>query len=228
MFFVGDSHGDWDRVLIGICKYGGSMMNLIIVGDTGNGYAPWAKDMETLEEVNDNLKVYDTHVWVCRGNHDDPKYFDGRLDDKFSHLHFMKDYEEKVIEGQNVLFVGGAFSIDRAMRIMGKNCWEDEIFVLKETDAEPDIVVTHTAPAFCNPPAHFDAIPILGTDERFDAQFVVQERLDCTKLYEQLKKKPQLWVYGHFHQHYFQKYDDTEFRGLAIMEFHEYRKGDLD
>ena len=229
MYFLGDPHGHWAGILAKICNVSiPERSNIIIPGDAGNGFAPLSRELENLQDVEDNLRIYNVHVWMCRGNHDDPKFFDGSMDLKFPHIHFVKDYEVVEIEGMRVLFVGGATSIDRALRREGISWWPNEVFELRETDAEPDIVVTHTAPSFCQPMALAHQIPILGTDDRSDVHLVVEERELCKQLYENLKKKPRLWVYGHFHNHYFQVYDKTEFRGLAIMELFEFTKDDLD
>lgn len=209
MFVVGDPHGNWKGIIAWMRRYNIRNANLIVPGDMLLGYHP-IDDMVELRELNEEAENRNIHIHICRGNHDNPKYFDGTVT-QFSHIHFHPDYSVVEIEGQQVLFVGGALSPDISVRTVDVDYWVDEGFVLKETDAEPDIVVTHTAPTFVDPHV------IGGWGER-----LIVERHQVSQLYHQLKKKPKLWIYGHFHDHYVQIHEQTKFLCLGIMEFWEY------
>jgi UDP-2,3-diacylglucosamine pyrophosphatase LpxH len=172
-------------------------------------------------------------MYVIRGNHDNPDWFDGAL--KFSNLILLRDYSVVDIDGYKVLFVGGGISIDRLPRLAqymsGANrqtWWHDETFPLEEDKLiqyeNIDMVVTHSAPDFIFP---------YGVDAPIVNEFAHQdknlkrdlrgERADLTRMYEILKMKNTIkhWVYGHFHTSSDLEYEHTRFRLLNIGEFYE-------
>lgn len=98
----------------------------------------------------------------------------------------MKINEEKF------LLMGGANSIDRHLRIEGKNWWSyeqptreemDNFFSLLE-DERPEIVVTHEAPASVN----------LGENNREN-----KVAIDFDNVITHSNHMPRKWYYGHHH-----------------------------
>lgn len=217
MYFLGDPHGDWRGIIFLLRLHHIRDAILVILGDMGVGFLSVIKEMEELKLFDSQLRDLNIQVYVVRGNHDKPSYFTCNWDNTFTNIHFQADYSVVELEGMQVLFVGGAHSIDHAVRILDVNLWADEDFVFQETDAEPDIVVSHIPPAFVLP----------TVNPKYGEKTIVERHL-CSKLYDHLKKKPKLWMYGHYHDHYYTYYEDTQFRGLAIMELYEYRKSDAE
>lgn len=219
VFIVGDLHGNWAHLEWTIKHRQLKKCHFIQVGDFGVGYRPSA-DIELLKELNSFLAEHNCHLWVIRGNHDDPLYFDGKF--HYSNLKLMKDYSTEIIEDKKFLFCGGAISIDRhyslnKMQIaasLGLNqpCyWYDEPFVYDEEKLKQikdvDIVITHSAPEWCHPQN-------AGGFNNFVKQFfeddlnleneLLEERRKLSKFFNALYENGnpmELHFYGHFHDY---------------------------
>jgi DNA repair exonuclease SbcCD nuclease subunit len=180
-------------------------------------------------------------IYGIRGNHDNPHWFDGGID--MTNLKLLPDYTFLTLEGKGILGVGGAVSIDRKPRInenesnirygSDKRCWwPGEKFVLDEDklkDLDPgtvDIVVTHTAPAFCWPRNDNGFAPIVEDFARIDGKLKTElliERGKLNEMYQILNKNQSLdkWFYGHFHRHEITLEGSTEFILLDINQLYE-------
>ena len=147
--FLGDIHGDHSAI------YQWHMLNeksfLVQVGDLGIGFHDWRNK---LDKLNNRLVQKDNHVYVIRGNHDDPQYwYSSPL--SYSHIHFVRDNTVLELCGKKILCIGGGISIDRCDRLENmvtsgrKTYWIDEVLVydpslptiLEKHDV--DIVATH-------------------------------------------------------------------------------------
>ena len=122
MFILGDTHGNFTylRYLINTI---GKKGPIIQVGDFGmnNNVNP----MEALlYGLNKLLGEIGTKLYVIRGNHDNPYFWQGNH--IYENIQLLPDYTIKEVEGKRVLFVGGATSIDRKVNA---NYWADEKFV---------------------------------------------------------------------------------------------------
>lgn len=237
MIFIGDTHGI-RPVFEVIDKNKIENSNLIHVGDFGLGFEEITKDVNNLKILDEMLIETNNYLYVIRGNHDNPIFWDkskGLNLPKFHNLRLVDDYTAIPIEGKLILFVGGAISIDRTFRVDDRpypSWWKDEEFKLNKdsrfTPNNIDIVVTHTAPHFCMPIS--DDVPIVnnyhaiekqhGNDLKSDLKI---ERHNLTQLYETIIKwsKPKLWFYGHFHTSYDREIDGIRFIGLSINELKE-------
>jgi Icc-related predicted phosphoesterase len=191
MIFLGDTHGNWNILFYRIIQRDIRDVTIYHVGDIGIGFTKPVNEMNNLTKYNEDFKERNIIFYGIRGNHDDPKYFDGSID--MSNLKLLPDYTVVEIEGKNVLGVGGAVSIDRVPRMRddainikygsSKRCWwEGERFKLDIDKAQAmrdiDIVVTHTAPEFCTP-MNFEGFPPIV--ERF-ASDDLELKSDLTKL----------------------------------------------
>jgi predicted phosphodiesterase len=218
----------------------------IHVGDFGIGFTKPSKELGRLEVWNDFLKSTNNVMYVIRGNHDDPSYFNDKefFDYDQSNIKFMPDYSVIEVEGKKILGVGGATSIDRVPRIAANHdsikygsskrfWWSDEVFKLDVEKAESirdvDIVVTHTCPNFVSPIVVKNNWPyivkqFLPDDPMLEAQ-LVKEREDVGELCNILRRNNniQYWFYGHFHQEYLTNDGACLFRGLEISQLYEHR-----
>jgi hypothetical protein len=124
--------------------------------------------------------------------------------------------------GSRILIIGGAYSVDKAMRSPHLSWWpQEEITVADEVRCEAagkvDVVLSHDAPNS----AYVAALAqILGDaqqthlgwkcDERFPGarpnRMALEAILDACR--------PRLWVHGHYHQHYVAQAKDCQFIGL--------------
>ena len=114
------------------------------------------------------------------------------------------------LNGKNILFIGGAESIDKSFRIMGKSWWPQELLRRDEIDhildiEEPiDIIVSHTPHSFIIKKMYYGILLIKDP---------VAEFLEVA--YE--KFKPKLWFSGHLHNNTIINYEDTEFCVLDMF-----------
>jgi len=243
LLFLGDIHGNFNYVKWYIKAHKIKDCTIYQVGDFGIGFTNEFNDMNTLGDLNKFLKEYNIQMYVIRGNHDNPKFFDGHLANHFDNLHLLADYTVIDIEGTKILGVGGAISVDRRPRMREQLeyaranrdielYWYDEVFVLDEeklkTFENIDIVVTHTAPDFCMPVnknGFGHLVQTFAQDDKKLYDDLRQERDLVTKMCNILKEKnkPDYWFYGHFHTDWFGNIEGVNYRLLAINEMYEYK-----
>jgi hypothetical protein len=178
---------------------------------------------------------------MFRGNHDDPKYFNGTFA-KYKHLHLIPDYTVvEVIGIANVLCIGGAASIDRTYRISeelrskNKLYWGDaELPVydpekLNEINSKYadnlQIIATHSCPTFAYPTTKQNISYWLLIDKDLD-ETLDNERHTMDQIFDNLYEHQSFitdWYYGHFHEHKIQRHYDINFRLCDCAEMNEFR-----
>jgi UDP-2,3-diacylglucosamine pyrophosphatase LpxH len=196
------------------------------VGDFGIGFK-FQKSNQALEKLQNFMAKTHNHLWVVRGNHDDPSFFQGQH--QWSHLRLLTDYYYCQINGRGFLFIGGAVSIDRKSRRgyltgLGEGDWwfEEEVFynpLIKDLKGI-NVVVSHTAPPcallphIANMDKQFFQLEVLIRED------VLKEKAVMTQIYEELKVNNSLetWLFGHFHHSYQKQIADTNFIQLGIQE----------
>jgi predicted phosphodiesterase len=243
LLFLGDIHGNFKIVKYYISIYDIKDANIIQLGDFGVGFESFNKEKKDLEFVNYFLVKNNVHLWAIRGNHDFKPYFDK---DPFglSNIHLVSDYSVLNLSGKNILFVGGAISIDREWRYTndqrrgdysikpGQSWWKDEIFTLDKdkisTLRNIDIVVTHTCPSYCSTTGKniFDPFVkkiIKDTGDINLKDELIEERQQLDDLFYLLKLNNNIKYayYGHFHKSECIEHDGTKFRLLGINELWE-------
>lgn len=227
LLFCGDIHS----VIDVIPKYLKNMelTNCAVfqVGDFGIGFDNEHKENRRMDYLNERMKNYNSDLYVIRGNHDNPKYFDGTYN--LSNLFLLKDYSEVEINYLNILCIGGAISIDRTKRKgywdekKTHDYWKDESIVFDEERLKGfrdiDIVVTHSAPSFCYPLSSGGIEKWIDKDEELNNDVLV-ERHNLSMMYEILSKNNKIfeWYNGHFHKSTTSYLNDTKFIGLNINE----------
>jgi Icc-related predicted phosphoesterase len=242
---IGDIHGDFDLLKDRVKNYELSNTILFQVGDFGVGFRyndprEPKKENKRLKDLNDFLKKRNIFLYVIRGNHDNPMFFDGNHN--LANLIFMKDYDVVEVGRFTYIGIGGATSVDRKSnhhfksyrgnnhpgRREGIDWWgvgekvsynEDKL----EKIAGIDVVLTHTCPDFIFP-------PILGgpvwkwcdCDSTLKDE-LIEERAIMSKIYNKLNELSviKLWAYGHFHGSNFETYGNTKFKLLDVGEFLE-------
>jgi len=238
-YVIGDVHGNWNTMINAIESKEIKNSTLIQLGDFGVGFIREEQDRKNVEALNSRLAVSNNMMYVIRGNHDKPDYFDGSWE--FSNLKLVKDYTIITVDGDDILLVGGAISIDRRPRLAQmteyakygqdrENYWYDENFVLDKKRAHEikgcRYVITHTAPDFCWPDnkngfgslvEHF----IMIGDSKLKTELPI-ERRNLTKLYNILKENNHIetWFYGHFHRTELTQRDGVDFHLLDIQEIY--------
>ncbi|AGR47928.1 metallophosphoesterase [Sinorhizobium phage phiM7] len=194
---IGDLHGDMNAYLNIISDCDRSIQ----VGDFGIGF------IRSLPVVDPNK-----HEFI-RGNHDDPSA--------------CKRQAAYIPDGtirNDVMFVGGAYSIDWAYRTPGLSWWDDEecspeqleSFIEKYIEAKPRVMITHETPdcvadVMCSD-MNWKKYPLPSrTRDAFDVMFKAH--------------KPKLWVAGHWHLPWQKHVHGTHF---VVLNINEYIDVDLD
>lgn len=204
IYITGDTHRRFER--LDSFKYKKGDM-LIILGDAGINFYLDEKDEELKRYLN-SLGI----VFFCvRGNHEErpeniktyklKNFFGGKayVEDKFKNLIFARDGEEYNIEGNSVLVIGGAYSIDKIYRIIYDLGWfPDEQLTPNEMDniidkvsgKHYDLVLTHTCPYKYEPAEVFiKGINQFNVDKSMEHFLdIIEEKIDYDK-----------WYCGHYH-----------------------------
>ncbi len=205
---IGDIHGEWElyhQTATNAINFGGCERT-IQVGDFGVGFSgPYWHDRA------DEFHWDGTHRFI-RGNHDKPekcKKMAGWIKDGF-------------IEN-DVMFVGGAWSIDQAFRTEGTSWWADEELSMEELyrmidiyeQVKPRVMITHDAPLDVTTEMFIQsglalfkgsakAIPT-RTGMAFNTMLAIHQ--------------PQEWYFGHWHHTMQYKYGNTLFHCLGIHDY---------
>lgn len=241
---IGDTHGNHRLIAHRVKSLQMEGETLFHVGDFGVGFAKTEhEDVERMAYLNKVLKKHNCHLYAIRGNHDNPRFFEGNHD--YSNLHLVPDYTVIEINGENVLMAGGAISVDRKPRkddmqkyaAAGSDYatyWYDEGFVLDKEKLENltgiDYVITHSSPKFVFPINDFSNV--VDSHGPFVQRFawndyglkddLNKERADLTEMWEILNKKNYIkkWFYGHFHTSKEELVEATDFILLNCDEFY--------
>jgi 3-oxoacid CoA-transferase subunit A len=223
IFVTGDTHREFDR-LYSLCGNEDAM--LIILGDTGINYCLDNRDVY----LKDYLNRLGIKLFCIRGNHEErpenissykeAEMFGGKvfMEEAYPNLIFAKDGEIYNINGNKVLVIGGAYSVDKEYRLLYGYKWfkdeqltEDEMArIYEKVKGEHfDIVLTHTCPHKYEPTEVFlnglDQSKVDKTMEKFLDQ--VEENIDYDK-----------WYCGHYHTN--KKIDKMEFmfKSVELLE----------
>ena len=218
LYFGGDTHGEFDALDKWNERHEGAA--LIHVGDFGLGFLSRGESvLFHARQFNERLQGKGNTLYVIRGNHDDPRFFQ-HGDSIGDNLHLVKDGTLLELGGKRIYCHGGAISVDRKQRVPGHSWWAGEHCDWQgdaEKLSQADIVVTHGAGAWSE----------LGVDSQFLQQFYTQDPTLRSELraesavFDAMRAAATSathWFYGHFHRS--MRHDDgkTKFRGLGVKE----------
>ena len=241
ILMLGDIHGNFNYVKNFLKGKKITDCTIIQVGDFGVGFTSEVNENNILENLNKFLSENNIIMYAIRGNHDDPKFFDGTR--KYTNLELIPDYTVLEIEGKKLLCIGGAISIDRKPRIAEdmsharygssrRSYWHDEKVVFNEdflaNVRDIDVLVTHTAPDFCVPNNKFgygSLVDHFSYDDPTLKDELKEERDTMTKMWDILNENNNIekHFYGHFHRTNVEKIVNCEHRLLHINELYELR-----
>lgn len=214
---LGDIHNNFAHVKWYISNKEISNCYIIQVGDFGVG-TNIKNDIIRLNDLNVFLKERNIVLYAIRGNHDDPDFFKGNH--ILSNVKLLPDYTQLEIDGHNILFVGGAISIDRRVSLekmaISKSVgqytplyWIGEEFILDEEKLsnvrDIDMVITHSAPEWCFPNVSngfgYLVMEFAKNDDKLLNELDI-ERKKFNKMFEILNKNNDIrkHYYGHFHR----------------------------
>lgn len=199
MRLIGDIHGKLPEYadIIKDCT------SSVQVGDFGWGF------FNDLGEEWANALHRDGRHRFIRGNHDDPQK--------------CRDVAVGWIEdgaaSSDIMYIGGAWSIDYWRRTIGISWWPDEELSDSEfrriehefVQAAPRIVVTHDAPHNVAHSMFFDTGLETGGHRTSRTAMALQY------MFEQ--HQPDLWVFGHWHHTTNMTIEGTRFQCLAELDY---------
>lgn len=197
--FIGDCHGKFNQYTKIIKEH----KDTIQVGDMGVGFRRFPHGDASSNPPHALMARQNARF--IRGNHDNPS-----VARKHSqHIH------DGTVEN-DMMFVGGAISIDRRYRTEGFDWWPDEQLTDDEftaimgvySVAQPNCMVTHDCPIGIYPMLHSHHI---GDKARTS--------LALEKMWQ--IHKPKVWVFGHHHKSMDVVVDGTRFVCLAELEAKE-------
>lgn len=201
---VGDVHGNYGKLNILINKEKPDIV--LQCGDFG--FFPKEHGKTWLDgfgriHVNDQycIKNGDTKIHWCPGNHEDHETLE-QLENRETMKNVFyqpKGSTLKLPDGRNVLFIGGAYSVDNRYRTAGYDWFPHlECVSLKDIENLPDehidIVISHSCPREFH----------IKIEHLCDKYWSEIGKRDCTPDALQIvleKYKPKKWFFGHFHVH---------------------------
>lgn len=210
---VGDIHGDFNEYSfynlgVGRTRHMGDHVppeHSIQVGDFGIGFYSeyWHDSVAEWQLANPG------HRFI-RGNHDDPVK-----------CRLMPGYiPDGTVEG-DVMYIGGAWSIDHAMRTEGLDWWRDEELSVMEFDriakiyeeTKPRVMITHDCPTsvawemFLSKGLGLAGAPQIKTRTGEYLQFMFEMH------------QPELWFFGHWHNTRTMEINGTKFHCLGEHDY---------
>ncbi len=210
---IGDIHGNFNEYSfynlgVGRTRHMGDPVppeRSVQVGDFGIGfYSPYWH-----ESVNDWMKVHTGHRFI-RGNHDNPA--------------MCKNMAGYIADGtveNDVMYIGGAWSIDHAYRTEGVDWWRDEELSIDELNklvdvyktVKPRVMITHDCPT----QVAWDMFLFRGDGLAGGQQIKTRtaEALQAMWEYHQ----PEEWYFGHWHITRDTTLHDTKFQCLGELDF---------
>ena len=246
VYVIGDLHGNFE-LLEDYIRERDFISNCILIaaGDCGFGFKPLHAYLWEMENLNFALSQKNCILYMVRGNHDDPQYFNKQLIN-LSNVHTIEDYSVIEVGLYNILCVGGGISIDRLLRLSYDNerkktieelhlpttfhpsYWDNEMPIfneeklneIKDSGIMITHVVSHTSPSFCFKVGTKGIETWINADKNL-LKDLSEERQIMTKLYDKLMedKHPIMkWVFGHFHQHHEENINSIHFVTLHHIE----------
>lgn len=202
MIFIGDVHGKY-RSYKNIMK---SFENTVQVGDMGVGF----KRKRTFDPSGSEFFPNPPYHYMKKGNH---RFIRGNHDNPS----VCKKHTQCISDGHvenDMMFIGGAVSIDKAFRKEGFDWWEDEELSTKELnllvdkfiDVKPRIMISHCAPDFLSVELAWAA----NRGYKLDFPSRTQQAFDSMFFHH----RPKLWLFGHWHVDFDYLYGGTRFMCL--------------
>lgn len=201
IMICGDFHGDTAHVRKVIRLAADSGIKIIMqVGDWGY----WDHEVDGInyiDAVNDDLRKHGIKMYFVAGNHENwdrldwmeknnPKTYAG-LTVIRSHIRYTGRVKRWAVDGKWFQAVGGAVSVDRNRRKLGKDWWSQEavpervVYGLEKAGRKSDYLLTHDAPT---------CAPLKGLKPDMDSQ-IHRELMNRIGRVVQ----PTLWFHGHYH-----------------------------
>lgn len=191
----GDLHGDWGQLNTLINNKTPDI--ILQCGDFG-----WWPRFNNIKPViykhqkswaHMGIKPKNTKVYFCDGNHEEHPTLiqDGNIHELYSNIFHCSRGSILTINDTNILFMGGAHSIDKDKRTPGHDWFPEENinqsnYNLLDFNKHIDIVISHTCPYEFN--MESDSQEKINDSNRKLLSIILKEY------------KPKLWYFGHWHK----------------------------
>lgn len=208
IYFTGDTHGGYRSIIKFANRFHLLRTDVIVIlGDAGYNYYGGERDAEA--------KLHLSHVKptiLCiHGNHEirpanipsyKTKEWNGGIvwyEEEYPNLLFAKDGELYALNGLNYLAIGGAYSVDKHLRIRrGAGWWEDEQpsdetkrYVEEQIRAHKvDVILSHTCPRKYIPTEVF--LPMVDQSTVDNSTEIWLDQIEESVNYK-------AWFCGHWH-----------------------------
>lgn len=203
ILITGDIHGEFGRLNDLLNKKRPDLT--ICCGDFG--YWP-----NILRGPYDDISYVKTHgkdlLW-CDGNHEDHWAIRDRVTDELvpNIIYMPRGSTYKLEDGRTIMFMGGAESIDKNIRTLGRDWFPEETIQQKDLmnlpDINIDIFITHTCPTEL-----VDIMKQIYPEKGFEPSNQALSQL--WKMYN-----PKLWFFGHWHYYKHGQLDMTKWYALS-------------
>lgn len=225
VLLVGDSHGEKyvTKVLENVIPHGSDVVHL---GDVGLGFGiePYSiEDSENWLEETDKFCIKNNiNLYIIRGNHDNPFFWNKNL--VYRNVKLVDTGE--ILEFQNgksAYIIGGGLSIDRCARQEKVSYWSDEITrIPSEGIKECDFVFSHDCPEYFNHSTEGLSSRYPNFTEK-DTNLVNDATLQRQTVgYIVDKVSPTVLFSGHFHNTMTDRKHGIYYRCLDINEVYEF------
>jgi hypothetical protein len=216
--FIGDIHARFDRYKKIIAEVPRSVQ----LGDLGVGFRRLGGPAGHRYYINmpHETMARGDHRFI-RGNHDNPTN--------------CREHPQWIADGHfenGTMFIGGAVSVDRALRTEGQDWWPDEELSADELKEmfdlyiarRPRVMVTHDCPEEVSTIV-LSRAPLLGAEWR---DVPSRTRLAFQEMWS--THAPELWMFAHYHisfDHVLHggRVTGTRFIGLAELEYRDIHLG---
>jgi UDP-2,3-diacylglucosamine pyrophosphatase LpxH len=230
---IGDVHGKFDQLItkMEVVLEGNTGVNFVQLGDFGLGFEQPVQDWNKLNPINEHLRKKGSTLYVIRGNHDNPAFWDWSCGFHFSNIKFVPDDSILTIEDKVCYFAGGAVSIDRSRRRQGIDYWCGEEYrqdpVLYLGNNKVDILFTHDVYHPCSPYSiqKSEAVKYFVPMDEHLVKDLERSQSVIQKLYDDIMKtNPNfVWYHGHYHESHVTNNNEQITHSLSELEFKEVR-----
>jgi len=185
IYVVGDIHGKFEKLEQFLID--NSPKIILACGDFGF----WPECITSYKK----LEKYDTQIYFCEGNHEDfeslKKLSETKNFNIAKNIRWMPRGSVLRLGNYNILFMGGAASIDKPNRTPGFDWFPEEIITELDMknlpEATIDIVISHTSPQEFKMKGNMD----WGYNLNDPSQYYLSQILQ--------RYHPKYWYFGHWH-----------------------------
>jgi predicted phosphohydrolase len=193
IIIAGDLHGHFWSIN-GLINKEPRITMILQCGDMG-----WYPRCTYSYEKRRKFENGDVKIYFCDGNHDDLEVlmkYDKPTELVPNVTYMPRGSVLQLPDKRKVLFIGGAFSVDRNSPMRGHRnpnygWFEEEVITQRDIynlpDEKIDIVISHTAPESFKNIKTYGNFPDPNDPSRKALDSVLE------------KYKPELWYFGHFH-----------------------------